>query len=131
MSLAVARAAPAAPRRCARPASGARAMTPDADVWSELNRPAPESVAVHGTDVRKGSRVRLRPRAGGDIMDAALAGRVAIIEGIDQSLEGTIHLAVTLEDDPGRDLGDGRFPGHRFFFRVDEVEPLERRAEVP
>lgn len=95
------------------------------EVWGELNRPAPESVVVQRADIRKGSRVRLRPRPGGDIMDAALAGRMAIVEGIDQSLEGTIHIAVTLEDDPGRDLGDARFPGHRFFFRADEVEPVE------
>jgi hydrogenase maturation protease len=99
-------------------------------VWGELNRPAPESVEVQRADIRKGSRVRLRPRPGGDIMDAALAGRVAIVEGIDQSLEGTIHLAVTLEDDPGRDLGDARFPGHRFFFRADEVEPVESTAST-
>jgi hydrogenase maturation protease len=58
-------------------------------------------------------------------MDAALAGRMAVVEGIDQSLEGTIHIAVTLEDDPGCDLGDARFPGHRFYFRADEVEPVE------
>jgi hydrogenase maturation protease len=94
-------------------------------MWGELNLPAPESVVVQRADIRKGSRVRLRPRPGGDIMDAALAGRMAVVEGIDQSLEGTIHIAVTLEDDPGCDLGDARFPGHRFYFRADEVEPVE------
>lgn len=94
------------------------------DIWNELNRPAPDMITVQGGDVRKGSRVRLHPRAGGDIMDAALAERVAIVEGIDVSLEGTVHVAVTLEDDPGRDLGDGRFPGHRFFFSADEIEPV-------
>ena len=29
-----------------------------------------------------------------------------------------------LDDDPGRDMGLLRQPGHRFFFDVDEVEPL-------
>jgi hypothetical protein len=29
-----------------------------------------------------------------------------------------------LEDDPGRDLGMLRQPGHRFFFSPEEIEPL-------
>ena len=41
-----------------------------------------------------------------------------------QDYEDRIHLAVTLEDDPGRDLGIARQPGHLFFFSPDEVEPL-------
>ena len=79
---------------------------------------------VDGAEIRSGSRVRLRPRPGGDIMDIALAGQVAIVESVEQDYEGTIHLAVTLENDPGRDLGQERQIGHRFFFAPDEVEPL-------
>jgi hypothetical protein len=88
------------------------------------DRPALRSVVVDGVEVGRGSRVVLRPRAGGDIMDIALANRVALVEGIEQDYEERVHIAVTLEDDPGRDLGEGRFPGHRFFFSPDEVEPL-------
>jgi len=29
-----------------------------------------------------------------------------------------------IEDDPGRDLGALRQPGHRFFFAPEEIEPL-------
>jgi hypothetical protein len=29
-----------------------------------------------------------------------------------------------LDDDPGRDLGLLRQPGHRFFFAPEEVEPM-------
>jgi hypothetical protein len=36
-----------------------------------------------------------------------------------------IYIAVTLEDDPGRDLGEDRILGHRFFFSPEEVEPLD------
>jgi hypothetical protein len=57
-------------------------------------------------------------------MDVVLAGQVAFIEAIEQDYEERIHLAVTLADDPGRDLGVERQPGHRFFFAPDEVEPL-------
>ena len=80
------------------------------------------------TELRRGSRVRLVPHAGGDIFDIALAGRTAVVEAIEEDLEGERQVAVTLDDDPGRDLGDARFPGHRFFFRTDEVEPLEDAA---
>jgi len=69
--------------------------------------------------------VRLKPRAGGDIFDLALAGKVAVVEAIEQDYEGKIHLAVVVEDDPGRDLGMLRQPGHRFFFSPEEVEPLD------
>lgn len=101
-----------------------------ADVWAELTRPAPVTVTIDGVPVRRGSRVLLRPRAGGDILDRALTGRVAIVEGLDESMEGTIHVAVTLEDDPGRDLGDARYLGHRFFFSTAEVEPLGTIADT-
>ena len=43
-----------------------------------------------------------------------------------ESMEGVVQLAVTVEDDPGRDLGEDRQIGHRFFFSPDEVEPLGR-----
>lgn len=83
-----------------------------------------EAVNVGGIEVRTGDRVLLRPRAGGDIFDLALAGQIAIIEAIEQDYENNIHFAVVLEDDPGRDLGMLRQPGHRFFFAPEEVEPV-------
>jgi hypothetical protein len=92
-------------------------------------RPALQSVVVGGVELAKGSRILLWPRAGGDIMDLALKGKVAFVEGIEQDYEDRIYIAVTLEDDPGRDLGEGRFLGHRFFFSPEEIEPLY--FEVP
>ncbi len=88
-------------------------------------RPALESVVVEGVELKKGSRVLLWPRAGGDIMDLALAGKAAFIEAIEQDYEDQVHLVVTLEDDPGRDLGEDRILGHRFFFSPEEVVPLD------
>jgi hypothetical protein len=93
--------------------------------WREMGRPGGQRVVVDGTTVQRGSRVRLRPRRGGDVMDVALAGRTAIVEGIDEDDTGGVHLSVVVEGDPGRDLGMERLPGHRFFFRPEEVEPLE------
>ena len=91
-------------------------------------RPALESVVVGGVELARGSRVLLWPRAGGDIMDLALKGKTASVEGIEQDYEGRVYIAVTLEDDPGRDLGADRFLGHRFFFSPEEVEPLDFEA---
>ena len=83
-----------------------------------------EHVEISGVKIKTGMRVRLRPRAGGDIFDLALAGQIAIVESIEQDYEDRVHLAVVLEDDPGQDLGMLRQPGHRFFFSPEEVEPL-------
>jgi hydrogenase maturation protease len=99
--------------------------------WEELERPGPDAVTVDGVELRARSRVRLRPRrAGGDVFDLALDGRTAVVEGIEQDLDGNIQLAVAVDDDPGRDLGLRRQPGHRFFFAPEEVEPLDGGAPV-
>ena len=57
-------------------------------------------------------------------MDIALAGKIAIIEALEQDVENEVHFALVLEDDPGRELGLMRQPGHRFFYGADEVEPI-------
>ena len=85
---------------------------------------AVESVSVAGAELKKGDFVRLRPRPGGDIFDLALAGHTAIIESIEQDYEGGIQVAIVLDDDPGKDLGMLRQPGHRFFFSAEELEPV-------
>ena len=53
------------------------------------------------------------------------AGQIATIEALEQDYEGKSHLAVVLDDDPGRDMGLLRQPGHRFFFDPEEVEPVK------
>ena len=94
--------------------------------WDPLaEKVAPEYISVFGVELRKGSRVRLWPQKTADIMDMALKGQIAIIEAIEQDFDDQIHLAVVLDDDPGKDFGMMRQPGHRFFFSPEEVEPLE------
>jgi hydrogenase maturation protease len=93
--------------------------------WEQLERPAPDAVVVDGVEIRRRSRVRLRPGRARDLFDVALAGRAAVVEEVVQTMEGALHLAVTVDDDPGRDLGADRQIGHRFFFSPDEVEPLD------
>lgn len=79
---------------------------------------------IDGVELTRGSRVRLRPAPGADLMDLALAGKTAIVEAIELDYDDRVHVAVTVEDDPGRDLGEARQIGHRFFFSPEEVEPL-------
>ena len=97
--------------------------------WLLLEDRSPlESVSVLGGQLKTGDQVRLRPRSGGDIFDLALAGKLAEVEAIEQDYEGKIYLAVVVNDDPGRDLGLSRHPGHRFFFAPEEVEPVVREG---
>ncbi len=92
--------------------------------WEGLEGRAPRTVEVGGVVVGRGSLVRLAPASGGDVFDLALAGKTAVVESLQQDMEGNVSLAVVLEDDPGRDLGVARQPGHRFFFSASDVEPL-------
>ncbi len=92
--------------------------------WNEHENRAPlQSVQHAGMEFSVGDRVRLWPRRKADIMDIALKGKLAVIEAIEQDFEDQIHLAVVVDDDPGRDMGLLRQIAHRFFFSLDEVEP--------
>ncbi len=89
-------------------------------------RPALTEVTVAGICYTVGDRVRLRPQPGKDVMDLLLAGRDGIIEAIEQDFEEQIYLAVVLDDDPGKELGLLRQPGHRFFYAPSEVLLLDK-----
>ena len=89
-----------------------------------------ESVRWGMGELRLGDRIRLRPRRRADIMDMVLDGRTAVVESIERDYEDAIHVAVLVDDDPGRDLGAMRQPGHRFFFSLDDIEPLEPGNET-
>jgi len=70
-----------------------------------------------------GDAVVLRPRAGGDVLDLALRGEAATVLAREQDVDGRVYYTVTVDADPGRDLGALGQPGHRFFFGADELEP--------
>jgi hypothetical protein len=98
-------------------------MNRDWNPFEEAATP-PESVRVFGMELRIGDRVRINPKTQADILDMALAGKIAVIEAIEQDFEDRVQLALVLDDDPGREFGMMRQPGHRFFFSPDEIEPL-------
>jgi hypothetical protein len=85
--------------------------------------PETDAVLINGTEVSRGSLVRLRPELGGaDAQDMFLVGRIGRVEAVFFDVDEAVHLAVTLVDDPGAqlDVVHGRFR----YFRPSEVEPL-------
>ncbi|HEX4227946.1 MAG TPA: hypothetical protein VHZ07_04705 [Bryobacteraceae bacterium] len=105
---------------------GMRQRQADAwSAWDTLDGAPVGTASVLGVELKKGDRVRLRPRKRADIFDTLLEDKIAIIEAVEEDLERNIHFAVVLEDDPGRDLGEIRQAGHRFFFSQEEVEPVD------
>jgi hydrogenase maturation protease len=98
--------------------------------WQLLEDKSPvKSVEICGAQVKCGDRVKLHPIAGGDVFDLALDGKIAAVESIEQDYEGNLHVCVVLDDDPGRDIGMMRQPGHRFFFMPTELEPVATSEE--
>jgi hydrogenase maturation protease len=90
-----------------------------------------EELRIDGWLLQRGARVRLHPRARGDVFDLTLEGRTAQVESIEQDLEGNFMVAVVLDEDPGAYLGLLRMPGHRFFFSPQELERLPPTPDTP
>ncbi|RZU46366.1 hypothetical protein EV284_1038 [Streptomyces sp. BK022] len=85
--------------------------------------PTTDTVTVAGVPLGTGSRVRLNPRLrGADAQDMFLVGRTAEVAAVFHDVDGSVHLAVTVDDDPAAELHGwyGRF----HYFRPDELEPL-------
>jgi hypothetical protein len=97
-------------------------------IHSESAHVPVKKIIAHGVEMKAGDSVRLRPLGRGDIMDVALDGKAATIVSIEQDFENRIYVAVTVDDDPGKDLGVRGQPGHRFFFGIEEVEPLHAKG---
>jgi hypothetical protein len=95
------------------------------DNWDPtVEQPKLQNIRVAGVEYSVGDHVRLWPLGDADILDMALKGKTATIAAIEQDFENRIYLAVTVDEDPGQDLGTQGKPGHRFFYRPEEVEPL-------
>ncbi|EMI18533.1 hypothetical protein RMSM_04537 [Rhodopirellula maiorica SM1] len=94
--------------------------------WNRLEgRPHPKCVSFCGRDLHVGDRVRVWPKNGSDNKDFVMAGKIAIIEDIEQDSENKVHLAVVVDREHGRDSEVTHPPGHRFFYHLEEVEPLD------
>jgi hypothetical protein len=78
------------------------------------------SAEVEGVVYRRGDKVVLRPGINATPQDHLVAGRWATIERIYHDYDGTVHLAVTVDDVPGQELM--RDIGRYLYFRTSEVE---------
>lgn len=85
--------------------------------------PAHETVTVHGVTVGNGSHVRLRPGIrGADAQDLFLDGLPATVHAVLHDVDGGVHVAVSIDDDPLAELQASH--GRYRYFRPDELEPL-------
>ncbi len=92
--------------------------------------PETDHVDIAGVRIARGSRVRMRPGARrADAQDLFLAGREAVVEAVLFDVDGAVHLAVSVPDDPAADLQ--RSHGRFLYFAPDEVEPLDRASSGP
>ncbi|WP_405804099.1 hypothetical protein OG729_03010 [Streptomyces sp. NBC_00210] len=103
-------------------------QAPDTPWWDPASDsgfdPARDRVLVDGRSLGAGSRVLLRPGLRRtDAQDLFLHGRSARVEAVLHDVDGAVHLAVTVEGDPGADIR--REQGRFLYFQPDEVTPLE------
>jgi hypothetical protein len=104
---------------------------PDTPWWDPASEagfdPARDRVVVDGRSLGAGSRVVLRPGLRRtDAQDLFLKGRTAKVEAVLHDVDGAVHLAVTVEGDPGADIR--REQGRYLYFQPDEIAPLEDDA---
>ncbi|MFJ9341870.1 hypothetical protein ACIRP0_21595 [Streptomyces sp. NPDC101733] len=115
--------------RCAaEPGAAQDVFKPDTPWWdpakADTADPARDRVLVDGVSVGLGSRVLLRPGLRRtDAQDLFLQGLAARVEAVLHDVDGGVHLAVTVEGDPGADIR--REQGRFLYFQPDEVSPLE------
>jgi hypothetical protein len=106
----------------------ALATTPDEIIGlhggmrSADDNPGEERATADGVTFERGSKVLLRPGVDRDVFDRMLDGRTATLERIYVDYDDRVHLAVTVDDDPGQDLM--RETGRYLFFFPHEVQPL-------
>ncbi|TQK42753.1 hypothetical protein FBY35_4188 [Streptomyces sp. SLBN-118] len=120
--------APAAPAAPATPDVPDGVQRPDTPWWDPASDsgfdPAHDRALVDGHSLGAGSRVQLRPGLRRtDAQDLFLNGRSARVEAVLHDVDGAVHLAVTVEGDPGADIR--REQGRFLYFQPDEVVPLE------
>ncbi|WP_329458582.1 hypothetical protein [Streptomyces sp. NBC_01497] len=106
--------------------------TGDAPWWDPAAdaavRPGSDAVVIDGVSVAKGSLVRVHPARRADAQDLFFAGQVARVTAVLSDVDGGVHVALVLVDDPAADLHD--WYGRYFYFAPDELEPLPAGTET-
>jgi hypothetical protein len=86
--------------------------------------PAKDTVFIGDSEVGAGTKVRLRPTRRADAHDIFLAGLTATVSGVFNDVDGGVHVAVTLDGDPGS--AELAWQGRYLYFQPDELELLAR-----
>ncbi len=101
---------------------GLKEVAPEQHPRGANDNPGEESATVAGVTFRRGAKVQLQPGTDRDVFDRMLDGRLATLERIYVDYDDAVHLAVTVDDDPGQQLM--RETGRYLFFRPHEVKAL-------
>jgi hypothetical protein len=114
------------------PSAPPPAVPPEPPAWWDPDvdgavDPERATVDVGGVTVGRGSTVRLHPRPGADAQDLFYDGRLARVAAVRADVDGGVHVAVVLVDDPGADLHEAY--GRHLHFAPGEVEPVPDGTE--
>jgi len=88
--------------------------------------PDTDAVVIAGVRVAKGSLVRVHPSRRADAQDLFFADQIARVAAVVTDVDGQVHVAVVLVDDPAADLHD--WYGRYLYFAPDELAPLAAAA---
>jgi hypothetical protein len=95
----------------------------------EAVQPELDSVVIDGVPVSKGSLVRVHPSRRADAQDVFFADQEARVAAVLSDVDGGVHVALVLTEDPGSDLH--HWYRRYWYFAPDELEPLPDRRDEP
>ena len=84
-------------------------------------------MTIQGVSVSRGSIVRVHPSRRADAQDLFFADQLARVSAVLSDVDGNIHVALVLLDDPAIDLHE--WYGRYFYFAPDELEPMTADAQ--
>ncbi len=105
---------------------------PDVPWWDPAAdasvHPDIDTVLINGVSVSRGSIVRVHPSRRADAQDLFFADQLARVSAVLSDVDGAVHVAVVLVDDPASDLHE--WYGRYFYFTPDELEPMPSETEI-
>ncbi len=84
--------------------------------------PDTDAVVIDGISVAKDSLVRVHPNRRADAHDMFFENQIAKVTAVLSDVDGGIHLAVVILDDPAADMHE--WYGRYLYFAPDEIEPM-------
>jgi hypothetical protein len=90
--------------------------------------PDVDTVLIDGTPVSRGSMVRVHPSRRADAQDLFFADQTARVTSVHSDVDGNVHVAVVLVDDPAAEMHD--WYGRYLYFAPEELEPLALPPEA-